>query len=152
MENFVQPAGKMSADWVPTMKHHEDCGVAGARERPLAGQRVLIVEDEAVVAVLIEDILVDNGCHVVGLASRLSDAMAKAQSLSFDIAIVDMNLNGQQSLPVAELLAQLGAAFVLATGYGANSLARSFPGVPILQKPFRQNDLERAVREALNVV
>jgi hypothetical protein len=53
---------------------------------------------------------------------------------------------------MAELLAQRGAAFVLATGYGANSVSKSFPGVPILQKPFRQNDLERAVREALNVV
>jgi CheY-like chemotaxis protein len=137
------------------MKRHESGGVAESDKsdhgRPLAGQRVLVIEDEAVVAALIEDILVDNGCHVVGVASRLNDALAKVQSLSFDVAIVDMNLNGQQSLPVAELLAQRGAAFVLSTGYGA-SCAASSPGVPILQKPFRQNDLERALREALNVV
>jgi CheY-like chemotaxis protein len=153
----MQPSRESQAiDGASMAKHLKNDGVVACDKLggsvPLAGQRVLVVEDEALVAALIENMLVESGCDVVGIACRLNDALEKAQSLSFDVAIVDINLNGEQSLPVAELLSQCGAAFVLATGYGANSLSRPFPGVPILQKPFRQYDLERAIREALNVV
>lgn len=115
----------------------------------LAGRRVLVVEDEFMVSALIEDILLDSGCQIAGVASRLNDALEKAKSLSFDVAIVDVNLNGQQSLPVAEILAKRHIPFVLASGYGASSLSEAFPNVPILQKPFQQKDLAQAISEAL---
>ena len=115
----------------------------------LAGRKVLIVEDEFLVAALIEDILLDNGCEVVAMASRLDEAVEKAKSLVIDVAIIDVNLNGQHSVPVAEALAERDIPFVLATGYGANGLPKSFPKAPMLQKPFQQEDLEQTIRGAL---
>ena len=115
----------------------------------LAGLRVLVIEDEAMVAMLIQDTLAEIGCEVIGVASRLNDAIEKAKSLAFDIAILDVNLNGRQTVPIAASLAERGVAFVVATGYLAASLPESLQRVPILQKPFRQRDLERALRAAL---
>ncbi|MBV9563093.1 MAG: response regulator [Bradyrhizobium sp.] len=126
-----------------------DSGKVEKREPSLAGRRVLIVEDEFLVAALIEDILLDNGCEVVAMVSRLDQALEKAQSLSIDVAIVDVNLNGEHSIPVAETLARRGVPFVLATGYGASGLPKSFPRAPVLPKPFQQKDLERAIHRAL---
>jgi CheY-like chemotaxis protein len=115
----------------------------------LAGRRVLVIEDESMVTMLLQDTLADIGCEVVGLASRFKDAMEKATSLSFDVAILDVNLNGHQTFPIAEALARRGSAFVFASGYGVASLPASLRLTPILQKPFQQPELERALREAL---
>jgi CheY-like chemotaxis protein len=123
----------------------------GERRMPLSGQRALVIEDEGLVCVLIEDILLDSGCEIAGTASSLSDALDKVGTLSFDFAIVDVNLNGLQSLPVAEALVERGLPFVLATGYGATGLSKSFPGVPMLQKPFLGHDLEQALCAMLKV-
>jgi len=115
----------------------------------LAGRRVLVVEDEAMVTMLLREMLEDIGCEVVGSASRLNDAIEKATSLSFDLAILDVNLNGERTFQIADLLAGRGVGFVFATGYGAGSVPAPFEKTPILQKPFQQEDLERAIRAAL---
>ena len=115
----------------------------------LAGRRVLVIEDESFVLMLLEDTLAEIGCEVAGTASRVAEALDKVGSLSFDLAILDVNLNGSQTLEVAARLAQAGVPFVFATGYGAASLLSHFEGVPILQKPFQQSDLEQALRAAL---
>jgi CheY-like chemotaxis protein len=112
---------------------------------PLAGQRALVIEDEGLVSVLIEDILLDSGCAIAGTASSLADALNKVETLAFDFAIVDVNLNGLQSAPVAEALVERGVPFVLATGYGATGLSESYPDVPTLQKPFLGHQLEQAL-------
>jgi CheY-like chemotaxis protein len=112
----------------------------------LAGRRVLIIEDESLVTMMIEDALADFGCEVAALASRFSDAMEKAKSLSFDIAILDVNLDGQRTFPIAEALIDRGVPFVFATGYDAASLPDPMRRAPILHKPFQQMDLERALR------
>ena len=112
---------------------------------PLAGQRALVVEDEGLVSVLIEDILLDSGCDIAGTASSLAEALDKVETLAFDFAIVDVNLNGLQSAPVAEALIERGIPFVLATGYGTTGLSKSFPGVPMLQKPFLGAELEQTL-------
>jgi CheY-like chemotaxis protein len=119
-------------------------------ETDLAGQRVLVVEDEALVMMLLEDTLVDAGCEIAGVASRVDEALEKAASLSFDVAILDVNLNGRQTFDVARCLASRGIPFVFATGYGPASLLADFRNVPILQKPFQQQDLEAALRQALS--
>jgi CheY-like chemotaxis protein len=115
----------------------------------LAGRRVLVVEDESLVSMLLEDALAEIGCELAGLASRFQDAMDKATSLSFDVAVLDVNLNGQQTLPIAEVLIGRGLPFVFATGYGAIGLPESLRTMPVLHKPFRVCDLEKALRTAL---
>jgi DNA-binding NtrC family response regulator len=120
-----------------------------ASKDDLTGRRVLVIEDESMVAMLLEDTLTDMGCEIVGMASRYKDAAAKAASLSFDVAVLDINLNGEHTVPIAEMLAERGTAFVIATGYGAANLPRSLQEVPVLQKPFHVQDLKRAICEAL---
>lgn len=122
-----------------------------ARDTTLVGRRVLLIEDESLVTMLLEDTLADMGWEVVGVASRFQDAMEKAQSQSFDIAILDVNLNGQQSFPVAEILFNREIPFVFATGYGAASLPASLQRVPVVHKPFQHWELERALRAAVGV-
>src|SRR5262247_3630534 len=84
----------------------------------LEGLRVLVVEDEMMVSMLIEDMLSDLGCTVVGPASRLDEAMELARQGGLDCAVLDVNLGGQPIFPLADLLRQQGAPFAFATGYG----------------------------------
>jgi CheY-like chemotaxis protein len=115
----------------------------------LAGIRVLVIEDESMVTMLIEDTLTEIGCAVAETASRLEDALDKATRLEFDVAIVDVNLNGRQTYPVAEILLTRGIPLVFATGYGAAGLPSRFDGIPLLPKPFQQSDMELALSRAL---
>jgi CheY-like chemotaxis protein len=115
----------------------------------IQGLRVLIVEDESLVSMLIEDMLAEIGCTVVSVAPRLDEAMRKVSSLAFDVAILDVDLNGSEAYPVAEVLARSGTPFILATGYGSAGIPESFQGAPILAKPFEQSDLERVLVAAL---
>ena len=120
----------------------------------LNGKRVLLVEDEALVAMLVEDMLADEGCEVAATASRLGEAMAMAgdTGLAIDIAILDVNLAGEPVFAVAEVLAKRGVPFAFATGYGAGGLPESWRNRPTLQKPFTAADvhtvLERIVSES----
>jgi CheY-like chemotaxis protein len=117
----------------------------------VAGLRVLIVEDEALVSMLLEDMLADHGCEVAGVASRLSQAleMARDPALAFDAAILDVNLSGEPIFPVAEALAARGKPFVFATGYGAGGLPEGWRNRPTLQKPFNHADVGKALAEAV---
>ena len=110
--------------------------------------RVLVVEDEMLVAMNIEDMLLDLGHEVAALASRLESALALAREGSFDIAMLDVNLAGQASFPVADLLRERGIPYLFATGYGVQGIAESHRAVPVLQKPFRARDLEETLRAA----
>jgi CheY-like chemotaxis protein len=108
--------------------------------------RVLIVEDEMLVAMNIEDMLLDLGHEVAGLAGRLDAAMALAREAEFDLAMLDVNLAGETSFPVAEILASRGIPFLFATGYGIKGVAEEYRTYPVLQKPFRAHDLDQALR------
>ena len=114
----------------------------------LAGRRVLVVEDESMVTMLLLDLLNEIGCEVAGTASRLGEAMNKALTLAFDVAILDVNLNGEMSFPLANALLARGRPLVFATGYGATSLPTNLQSVPILQKPFLREELVRALCKA----
>ena len=113
----------------------------------LTGLRVLVVEDEMMVSMLIEDMLAELGCDVVGPASRLEEAMKIAREADLDCAVLDVNLGGHPIFPLADLLRERGAPFAFATGYGDAGLREVDRGSPVLQKPFREGDLARVLRE-----
>ncbi len=115
----------------------------------LQGLRVLVVEDEMMVSMLIEDMLSDLGCVVVGPASRLDEAIELASTAELDCAVLDVNLGGQPIFPLADLLRAKGAPFAFATGYGDAGLREVDRGSPVLQKPFREGDLARVLVELL---
>ena len=108
--------------------------------------RVLIVEDEMLVAMNIEDMLLELGHEVAGLAGRLAPGLALVGEASFDVAMLDVNLAGEQSFPIADLLAEKGIPYLFATGYGAKGVVEAHRHAPILQKPFRARDLELALQ------
>ena len=111
----------------------------------IAGLRVLVVEDEMMVSMLIEDMLSELGCQVVGPASRLDEAMALVEGAEMDCAVLDVNLGGQPIFPLADMLRQRGLPFAFATGYGDAGLREVDRGSPVLQKPFREGDLARVL-------
>lgn len=111
--------------------------------------KVLIVEDESLVAMLIEDVVTDLGHDVVAIAGRLEQGIELAGRLAVDIAIVDLNLNGQRTFPIAEILKSRGIPIVFATGYGVSGVTEEWRGAPVLQKPFQPRDLEAAIALAL---
>ena len=111
----------------------------------LKGLRVLVVEDEMMVSMLIEDMLADLGCLVVGPASRLEDAIELIKGVDIDCAVLDVNLGGQPIFPLADILRDRGAPFAFATGYGDAGLRDVDRGSPVLQKPFREVDLARVL-------
>lgn len=107
--------------------------------------RIFVVEDEALVAMLMEDILMDLGHEVSAIASRLHQARDMAQTGAFDLAILDVNLNDQPSYPIAETLRKRGIPFAFATGYGGMGLDPAFTGVPTLAKPYVAEDVRRLI-------
>src|SRR5258706_14104814 len=102
----------------------------------LAGLRVVVVEDEMMVSMVIEDMLNDLGCAVVGPAARLDEAMELARTHEVDCAVLDVNLGGQPIFPLADLLRELGRPFAFATAYGDAGIREEDRGTPVLQKPF----------------
>ncbi|HEX2800754.1 MAG TPA: response regulator [Phenylobacterium sp.] len=118
----------------------------------LNGLRVLVVEDEMMVSMLIEDMLSDLGCIVVGPAARLEEALDLANAGELDCAVLDVNLGGQPIFPLADVLRSKGKPFAFATGYGDAGLRDVDKGTPVLQKPFRESDLARVLGELRAVV
>jgi DNA-binding response OmpR family regulator len=112
--------------------------------------RVLVIEDEALVGMLLEDMLQDIGCEHVELVPRFAEGMQAAESRDYDLAVLDVNLDGMNSFPIAERLIERKIPLVFATGYGSVGMDPRYANVPTLQKPFFFADLERVVRQALS--
>ena len=121
-------------------------------DQTFTGLRVLVVEDEMMVSMLIEDMLSDLGCAVVGPAARLDEALDLARTAEIDCAVLDVNLGGQPIFPLADLLREAGRPFAFATGYGDAGLRDVDKGSPVLQKPFREGDLARVLGELRTAV
>ena len=93
------------------------------------------------VLMMIEDMLADLGCESVTAAATVDRALALIEAQVFDAAMLDMNLNGNQSRPVADALAARGVPFVFSTGYSGNDMREGYRDRPVLKKPFRYDDL-----------
>lgn len=109
--------------------------------------RVLVIEDEALVAMFVEDTLTEMGHEVGAIASRLEVALEVARTGTFDLAIIDVNLGGQPSYPIADVLKERGIPFVFATGYGSSGLDPKFAGTPVLTKPFAMAHLQKILTQ-----
>jgi DNA-binding response OmpR family regulator len=111
--------------------------------------RVLLVEDEALIALMLEDMVEDLGWAVTGLAARVSLGVTLAATGEFDLAILDVNVAGENIEPVAETLAGRGIPFIFATGYGEAGVPWRYRDRPVVAKPFRSEQLDAAIRKAL---
>lgn len=107
----------------------------------LSGRRVLVVEDEMLVVMMIEDMLADLGCTTVTSAATIEKALALIDTQVFDLAMLDMNLNGNDSHPVAEALSARGVPFVYSTGNTGHGLRDGHADRPVLKKPFKYEEL-----------
>jgi|HubBroStandDraft_2_1064218.scaffolds.fasta_scaffold146236_3 CheY-like chemotaxis protein len=114
---------------------------------PTPQLRVLLVEDEIMIALLLEEMLAELDFEVVGPVARLDRAVEMAQWQALDVALLDVNLNGREIYPVAEALAAREVPFVFVTGYGRGTLRAPYCDRPTLQKPFRRDDLRELLAE-----
>lgn len=134
----------LAADGVASMS-----GAPPNREAsPLAGRQILIVEDEMILALDLSDMVGAFGC-TSAMAARIEKALALIEAHTFDAAILDMNLGGEQVYPVADQLDRRGIPYVIATGYGAEGVFVAYRNHPILAKPYSRRDVEAALIEVL---
>ena len=104
----------------------------------MAGLRILLVEDEAMVALMIQDMLQDLGCTVAAVAASVADGLALVddERLDLDGAVLDINLGGEKVFPIARRLKDRGVPFIFSTGYGLAGIAEEFARTPTLAKPY----------------
>ena len=117
--------------------------------KALQGRRVLIVEDEMIVAWLLTDMLEEIGCTIVGPARTVAQAIKLIESEALDAATLDVNLNGEFSYPVADALWARSIPFLFSTGYDRSRLREGYQALPMLQKPYHHLELEKALIEML---
>lgn len=119
---------------------------------PLSGRRVLLVEDEALVAMLLETILEEMGCVAVGPAATVEDGLAMvADPAPLDAALLDVNVAGQLVFPIAEALKARGVPFVFSTGYSEGGMPEAWRGHATIHKPFTEDAIREALMKALGV-
>ena len=117
-------------------------------DRLLAGRRILVVEDEMMVLMMIEDMLADLGCEAVTVAATVDAAVTLSEEQVFHAAMVDLNLNGEDSYVVADALIARGVPFVFSTG--SSALRDSYRDHPVLKKPYSDERLAEALRGLLS--
>jgi DNA-binding NtrC family response regulator len=113
--------------------------------KPLLGRTLLVVEDEMLIFLMIEQIMMENGCSSVKIASSLQSALALIHSSSFDAATLDLNLNGVKSFPVADALQTRRVPFLFMTGYGSKIVESRHSSRPVVVKPFNERRLMSAL-------
>ena len=113
------------------------------------GGSVFLVEDEVMIRMMVADMLEELGYSIAAESGEISDALKLAQSVEFDLAILDVNVNGKVISPVADMIASRNRPFIFATGYGSSGLPAEYRDRPALQKPFQIETLGRAIEQAL---
>ena len=122
--------------------------VSAAPVSGLAGKRILVVEDEVLIAVMVTDMLAGLGATVVGPASTIEAGLALAGSESFDAAVLDINVRGERIDPIADVLDARGIPMLFATGYGTSAGAEQ-RYAPVIDKPYTQERLASALAQAM---
>ena len=120
-------------------------------ETSRAIMRLLVVEDEYLIRMLLEDMLADLGYDVAAAVGTMAEAREQAATGHFTAAILDVNVDGQEIFPVAEILARRGLPFIFVTGYSEHGLPEPYRGHPALQKPFEAQQLKIALASLLAV-
>lgn len=117
-------------------------------EPSLEGLRILIVEDETLIAMMLEELLEELGCRIAGAAATVSQALdcLGTPGRQFDAAVLDVNLGGEKVYPVADALAARGVPFLFATGYGTSGVSDWYPERAIIAKPYGLQTLKQALR------
>lgn len=115
----------------------------------LQGRRVLIVEDEDLIAAMLEELLTKLECEIVATATRLGDATEIAEHGEIDVALLDVMMKGLDVHPVVEILSRRGIPFAFVTGYGMTHTTGVYRNRPVLMKPITLPELRRVLREAL---
>ncbi len=115
----------------------------------LSGRRVLVVEDEVMVSWILEEMLAELGCEVVGPAARVEQALAMVNAETIDLAVLDVNLNGKKSFPVADALLARGVPFIFSTGYSNDGFPDAYKGHPMMQKPYAIANLSGALESLM---
>jgi CheY-like chemotaxis protein len=113
------------------------------------GASVFLVEDEVMIRMMVADMLVELGFSIAAEAGEINEAIRLAQSTEFDLAILDVNVNGKVISPVAELITARNRPFIFATGYGSSGLPEEYRDRPALQKPFQLETLARLIDSTL---
>ena len=119
--------------------------------RPPRGS-VFLVEDEVMIRMMVSDMLEELGYTVAAEAGEIGEALRLAETTYFDLAILDVNVNGKVISPVAEVIQSRGRPFIFATGYGAQGLPEEFRNRPTLQKPFQMETLAQVLSTTLKGV
>ena len=117
----------------------------------LVGKRVLVVEDEYLIALGVQDLLSEVGCIVIGPFARVQDAVAAVLIESVDVALLDVNVAGEMVFPVAYLLEEKGTPFLFVTGYGQSILPGDRPEWEACTKPFLSRQLVECLTRKLKV-
>ena len=115
----------------------------------LSGRSVFLVEDEVMIRMMVADMLEELGFKVAAEAGDIAEAMRLAEATQFDIAILDVNVNGKVIPPVADLIKAKGCPFIFATGYGSSGLPEEYRDRPALPKPFQLETLARMLDSTL---
>ena len=113
------------------------------------GRSILIVEDEPLIAMMLEDFLETLGHQVRGTCDTVSQALAEADKGGFDLAILDVNLKGENVWPVASRLREMGVPFVIASGGHVDPPPAEFKNVPMIEKPYTIDRVTPVLNEAL---
>jgi CheY-like chemotaxis protein len=123
----------------------------GSDDAPTAGLRILVVEDEAMVAMMLEDILSELGHTVVGPVHRMPKAIELCETELLDFALLDVHVAGEEVYAAADRLIGRGVPFVFTTGYGKRGLKEGYRDQPILQKPFSVKDLSEILANIIQI-
>jgi CheY-like chemotaxis protein len=114
--------------------------------RPLSGVKLLVVEDEALIAMEVEEMIAALGAEVVGSFSRVTDALQALERETVAGAILDIQLDGERTLGLVDVLLERGCPILFVTGGALESIPEPYRQLPRLRKPFNQVDLERSAK------